>query len=85
LERLQNNVLCTIGNFTRRTPVREWHMALKLPYEYDYITKLRRQQTEVILNHENENVRNIGQGDARDRRYKGHKLGGGQTYDRSTD
>jgi hypothetical protein len=38
-------------------------MAFKLPYIYDYITKLCRQQAEVKQNHENENVRNIGQGE----------------------
>jgi hypothetical protein len=35
---LQNKVLRTIGNFPRRTPVRDVHMALKLPYICDYIT-----------------------------------------------
>jgi hypothetical protein len=64
LQSLKNKVLRTIGNFPRSTPVRELHMALKLPYVYDYITKLCRQQAEVILNHENENARNIGQGEA---------------------
>jgi hypothetical protein len=43
------------------------------------------QQAEVILNHENENVRNIGQGEPRHRKYKRLKLGGGQAYDRSSD
>jgi hypothetical protein len=39
-------------------------MAFKLPYSiYDYIAKLRRQQAEVIQNHEIANVRNIGQGE----------------------
>jgi hypothetical protein len=33
------SVLRTIGNFPRRTPVREMHLAFKLPYVYDYITK----------------------------------------------
>jgi hypothetical protein len=42
-------------------------------------------QAEVIQNHDNENVRNIGQGGARHRKYKGLKLGGGQAYDRSSD
>jgi hypothetical protein len=56
LQRLQNKVLRTMGNFPRRTPVRDLHMAFKLPYVYDYITKLRRQQAKVIQNHENENV-----------------------------
>jgi hypothetical protein len=62
LQRLQNKVLRTLGNFPRRTPVRYLHMAFKLPYIYDYITKLCRQQAEVTQNHENSNVRNIGQG-----------------------
>jgi hypothetical protein len=46
--RLQNKVLRTIGHFPRHTPVRDLHMAFKLPYKYDYITKLCRQQTEGI-------------------------------------
>jgi hypothetical protein len=52
---------------------------------YDYITKLCRQQAEVMQNQENENVRNIGQGEPRHRKYKELKLGGGQAYDRSSD
>jgi hypothetical protein len=44
---------------------------------YDYITKLCRQQAEVIQNHENANVRNIGQGESRRRKYKKLKLGDG--------
>jgi hypothetical protein len=43
------------------------------------ITKLCR-QAEVI-----QNVRNIGQGEPRHRKYKSLKLGGGQAYDRSSD
>jgi hypothetical protein len=34
-------------------------------YVYDYITKLCREQAEVIRTHENEHVRGIGQGEAR--------------------
>jgi hypothetical protein len=49
------------------------------------MTKLSRKQAEVIQNNENENVRNIGQGEARHRKYKRLKLGGGQAYDRSSD
>jgi hypothetical protein len=56
------------------------HKAFHMPYVYDYITKLCRQQAEVIQNHENENVRYIGQGEARHRKYKRHKLGGGHVY-----
>jgi hypothetical protein len=54
-------------------------------YIYDYITKLCRQQAEVIQNHENVNVRNIGQGEPRHRKYKRLKLRGDQAYDRSSD
>jgi hypothetical protein len=78
----------TRGYITRikvRTSVRDLHIAFKIPYVYDYITKLGRQQTEVIQNYDNENVRNIGQGEARHRKYKRLKLGGGQAYDRSSD
>jgi hypothetical protein len=84
LQRLQNKVLRTIGNFPRRTAVRELHVAFNVPYEYDFITKLCRQQAEVMLNHDNKNVRNIGQGEARHRKHKRLKPGGGQAYDRSS-
>jgi hypothetical protein len=56
----------------------------KSPYMYDYITKLCRRQAEVILYHENPNVRAIGQGEPRHRKYKRLKLDGGQAYDRSS-
>jgi hypothetical protein len=85
LQRLQNKVLRTIENFPRRTPVRDLHMAFKLPYIYDYITKLLRQRTEVIQNHENANVCNIGQGEPRYRKYKRLKLGSVQACDHSSD
>jgi hypothetical protein len=85
LQRLQNNVLRTVGIFPRFTPVRELHMAFQVSYVYNYITKLCRQQGEVIQNHENGDVRDIGKGKARHRKYKSLKLGGGQTYDRSSD
>jgi hypothetical protein len=52
LQRLQNKVLRTIGSFPRRTSVRDIHMALRIPYVYDYISKSCRQQAEVIQNHE---------------------------------
>jgi hypothetical protein len=57
LQRLQNRVLRSVGDFPRRTPVRELHKAFSIPYVYDYMTKLSRQQAEVILNQENANVR----------------------------
>jgi hypothetical protein len=43
------------------------------------------QQAEVILNQQNANVRDIGKGEIRNRKYKRLKLGGGQAYDRSSD
>jgi hypothetical protein len=85
LQLLQNNVLRTTGNIPRRTPVRNLHTAFNLPYLYDYITKLCRQQAEAIQNHENEHVRRIGQSEVSHRKYKRLKLGGGEAYDRSSD
>jgi hypothetical protein len=52
---------------------------------YDYITKLCRQQAEIIQNHENEYIRGIGQGEERDGKYKRIKLDGDQACDRSSD
>jgi hypothetical protein len=62
------------------------HEAFQIPYVYDYVIKSCRQQAEVIQNHENENenVRCIGQGEARHRKYKRLKLGGGHVYDCSS-
>jgi hypothetical protein len=85
LQRLQNKVLRNIGNFPRHTPVRNMHKAFHIPYVYDYVTKSCRQQAEVIQNHENENVRYIGQGEARHRKYKRLQLGSGHVYDCSSD
>jgi len=81
--RLQNKILRTIGNLLRGTPTRDMHVACKVPYLYDFITKLCRQQATVTPNHENANVYNIGQGEAQHSRYKRLKLGSSQTYDRS--
>jgi hypothetical protein len=61
------------------------HEVFKVLYILDYITKLCRQQAEVKQNHENANVRDIGQEEARDRKCKRLKLGGGQAYDCSSD
>jgi hypothetical protein len=36
LQHLQNRVLRTIGNLDWRTPVRDLHLAFKIPYMYDY-------------------------------------------------
>jgi hypothetical protein len=82
---MENKILRTIGNFPRCTPVHDFHTAFNLPYVYDYITKLCRQQAQVIRNHENEYVSGIGQGEIRPRKHKMFKLGGGYVYDRSSD
>jgi hypothetical protein len=84
LQRLQNKVLRTIGTFPRRTSVRDIHVVFQIPYGYDFITKTCSQQAEVIQNNENENVRYIGQGEARHRKYKRLKFGGGHVYDCSS-
>jgi hypothetical protein len=84
LQRLQKRALRAIGKYLRSTSVRELHVAFQIPCVYDYITILCRKQAEVIQNHDNENVRNIGQGEARHRKYKRLQLGGGHVYDRSS-
>jgi hypothetical protein len=78
-------IIQLMHHFPRSTPVRELHKAFSIPHIYDHITKLSRQQAEVIQTHENANVRNTGHGEARHRKYKRLKLGGGQAYDRSSD
>jgi hypothetical protein len=85
LQHLQNRVLITIENLDRCTPVHELHVAFKITYVCDYITKLCRTQAEVILNYVNPNVCGIGQGEARHRKYKKLKLDGGKAYDHSAD
>jgi hypothetical protein len=74
LQRLQNKVLRTTGNLPRRTQTSNLHMSFKILYLYGFVTKLCREQATVILNHENVNIRNIGQGEARHRKYKRLKL-----------
>jgi hypothetical protein len=59
LQSLQNKVFRNTGNFPRPTPVRDLHTAFKPRYVYDYITKLCKQQEEVIQNHKNAYVRHI--------------------------
>jgi hypothetical protein len=48
---------------------------------YHYITKLFRNQAEVIRNHENENIRYIGQDEAKHKKIKRLELGCGHLYD----
>jgi hypothetical protein len=56
--------------FARCTPTRNLHPDFKIPHAYDFITKLRRQQAEVIQNHDSENDRNSAQDEAQIRKYK---------------
>jgi hypothetical protein len=70
-------------NLDRCAPVRELHVVFKIPYLYDYVTKLRWIQAEVVLSIVNPIVRAIGQGEARHRKYKRLKLDNCQAYDRS--
>jgi hypothetical protein len=70
LQCLQNKFLHTVRSFPRRTQVHDFHTAFSHPYVYDYITKLCKQQTEVIQNHENEYVHSTGQGKAGHKKYK---------------
>jgi hypothetical protein len=60
-QRLQNRVLRTTGRFIRNATITilDSHVALQIPYMYDYMTKLRRRQADVIQNHENSHIRNI--------------------------
>jgi hypothetical protein len=85
LQRLQNKILCTTGNFQTCTPVSDLHTAFNLRYIYSYITKLCRQQTDVMQNYENEHVHSVGQVDVRHKKCKRLKFGGGQAYHRSGD
>jgi hypothetical protein len=85
LQRLQNKVLRTIGNFPRRTQVRDLHMALNLPNVYDYTTNCAGDKQKSYKIMENEHVRSIEEGEARHRKFRRLKLGGGQAYVRSSD
>jgi hypothetical protein len=60
------------------------HVTCQIPYDYDFITKLYRQQASVIKNHEIENVCNTEQDEAQHRKYKRLKRGGGHVYDCSS-
>jgi hypothetical protein len=84
LQRLQYRVLRTTGNLPRSTPTRALNPAFQIPYIYDYIIKIFRKQAEVMQNHGNENVRNVGKDEAQHQKRKTLKLGGGLAYDLSS-
>jgi hypothetical protein len=44
LQRLQNRVFRALGILDRCTPVRELHVAFKIPYVYDHVNKLEGQR-----------------------------------------
>jgi hypothetical protein len=78
-------VLRVVGKLDTHTPVCKLYVAFKIPYMYDYITKLSSTQAEGNLNYVNPNVRGIGQGEARHGKYKRLKFGGGQAFNHSAD
>jgi hypothetical protein len=84
VQRKKNKILRTTGNFSKCKPVRDLHTGFNLPYVYDYVTKLCRQQAEGTQNHKNEYAHGTGQGEARHRKRRRLKLGCGQAYDRSS-
>jgi hypothetical protein len=71
----------TIGNLSRHIPISNLYRSFNIPYQYDYVTQLCREQVSLIRNHDI--IRTIGQGEACHRKYKRLKLGGAQAYDRS--
>jgi hypothetical protein len=84
MQRLQIKVLRTIGKFPRPTPVRELHMAFQVTHTYDYMTKLCRQQAEVIRNQKMQMFATSEEEKPDQENIRGLlKIGGGQGYDRS--
>jgi hypothetical protein len=71
LRRLQNKVLLTTGNLLRRTLTRALHLAFEIPYVYDYVTEICREQAEVIKNHEKVIIRTQAKVKPNTRRLKG--------------
>jgi hypothetical protein len=49
LQRVQNRVLRTIGNFPKHTSIRDMHAAFQVQYVYDFITKSCRRQAEIFI------------------------------------
>jgi hypothetical protein len=84
LQRLQNRVLRTIGNLSRRTPTHALHLALQIPYVYDYVTGICRIQAEVTQKPDDLNIRNIERNESQSGIFKRLEPSGGQAYDRSS-
>jgi hypothetical protein len=53
MDSLKLKMVITTGNFARRTPTRELHVDIKIQSVKDFITKLSRQQAEVMRNYNN--------------------------------
>jgi hypothetical protein len=68
LQCVQNRILHAIGNFEEYTLVFEMLVAFKIPYVYDYVTKLFRMQVEVMLNYYQSVVHGTGQVEAKHRK-----------------
>jgi len=60
---------------TRHTPTRDLHRSFKIPYLYDFVTKLCREQADVTRSHSNLDIRTIGQGEERQTKCKRLQLG----------
>jgi hypothetical protein len=58
-------------------------VAFKIPNICDFVTKLGRQQAQVIQNH-NGKVRNTGKGEVQHRKYRTLRFGEGKTYEISS-
>jgi hypothetical protein len=84
LQRLQNTVHCTIDKLSKTfTDHREIHVVFSIPYIYGFITRLCRQQADVIRNHENAYIGRIGINAVAHRKGKRLKLCGGRAYNSS--
>jgi hypothetical protein len=51
------------------------NMTFEIPYVYEYIPQLCRQQAQAVDNHENSYIRNIEQGKDQHRKYMRIQLG----------
>jgi hypothetical protein len=78
-----NRVPCAVGNLDTCTPVRELHVAFKIPCVYDYITKLCRTQAEA--NPRKSKYTWHRTREVMHKKYERLTLCGGQAYDRSAD
>jgi hypothetical protein len=85
LQRLKNMVLRINWKFCKVHTGPRFAHGFQPSYVYDYITKLCRQQAEIVQNHENDYDRSKGQDEVTHRKYKRLKLGGGQAYERSSE